>query len=331
MFSPNLVASRDTCRLEEEPATSAQLLLTGASSNSSTKLWLLKQAGKVGKAARVRSRRSTAAATAAAAVDADVDSGHDDDDDDDDEVDGDIGNDDGDNDNEGDSDPDLYIDVENDDDSDTVDVGEDNNDPSQVPRAVGIEHWQTVATVPPVTSPASEPTPSTRDQSSIDRRPRVAAVEQPTVAQGTDGRAEENVPAPGLDDVPESPQPYGKASVGSQPAPAVPRTPVVVQTNVKTIQAHATRFPVPQARPPRQGAWASPIERPSSSRESVAELLAGTADASDYAEVPMTPSRVPVSVCADATVMSGFIGSTRNSTNALQSLFQTRYVVWWGG
>lgn len=84
-----------------------------------------------------------------------------------------------------------------------------------------------------------------------------------------------------------------KESVGD--ARAGSRAPVVVKTNPKVIQAHATRFPAPKPRPPRQGPWASPIERPSSSRESVAELLAGTSDNPDYAEVPMTPSRLPVS------------------------------------
>lgn len=78
---------------------------------------------------------------------------------------------------------------------------------------------------------------------------------------------------------------------------------VVVKSNPKVIQAHATRFPMlppPAPRPPhaRTGKWASPIESPSSSRESVAELLAGGAkdkdSSGDYSEVPMTPSRVPV-------------------------------------
>lgn len=79
-------------------------------------------------------------------------------------------------------------------------------------------------------------------------------------------------------------------------APAAPRTPIVVKTNPKVIQAEATRFPVPKAISRPAGAWASPIESPSSSRESVKELLAGRAngDAQEYAEVPMTPSRVPV-------------------------------------
>ena len=78
------------------------------------------------------------------------------------------------------------------------------------------------------------------------------------------------------------------------PLPArVPRESVAVKTNPKAIQAHATRFPIPAPRQPRGGPWASPIEKPSSSRESVAELLAGTGDASGYEEVPMTPARVP--------------------------------------
>lgn len=76
--------------------------------------------------------------------------------------------------------------------------------------------------------------------------------------------------------------------------------PVVVKSNPKVIQAHATRFPMlPPPAPRPTGKWASPIESPSSSRESVAELLAGGANdkdsSGDYSEVPMTPSRVPVS------------------------------------
>lgn len=80
--------------------------------------------------------------------------------------------------------------------------------------------------------------------------------------------------------------------------PVMSRTPIVVKTNPKVIQAKATRFPVPKAIRRPAGAWASPIESPSSSRESVKELLVGRAngDAQDYAEVPMTPSRVPVRV-----------------------------------
>lgn len=75
---------------------------------------------------------------------------------------------------------------------------------------------------------------------------------------------------------------------------------VVVKSNPKIIQAHATRFPMlPPPAPRPTGKWSSPIESPSSSRESVAELLAGGAkdkdSSGDYSEVPMTPSRVPVS------------------------------------
>ncbi|CAM9764827.1 unnamed protein product, partial [Hapterophycus canaliculatus] len=84
-----------------------------------------------------------------------------------------------------------------------------------------------------------------------------------------------------------------KTPASPSPSAPTPRGPVVVKTNPKVIQAHATRFPVPAPRRPRQGPWASPIEKPSSSRESVAELLAGTRDAPGYEEVPMTPSRVP--------------------------------------
>ncbi len=103
------------------------------------------------------------------------------------------------------------------------------------------------------------------------------------------------------DDSSRSPQPRrddGAAAVKDPPPPPPSRTvtvrgTVVVKTNPKVIQAHATRFPVPKPRQPKQGPWASPIEKPSSSRESVAELLAGTGNTPDYQEVPMTPSRVP--------------------------------------
>eukprot|EP00903_Cladosiphon_okamuranus_P011850 g11133.t1 len=77
------------------------------------------------------------------------------------------------------------------------------------------------------------------------------------------------------------------------PQARVSRDTVAVKTNPKVIQAHATRFPIPAPRQPRRGPWASPIEKPSSSRESVAELLAETGDAPGYEEVPMTPARVP--------------------------------------
>lgn len=79
-------------------------------------------------------------------------------------------------------------------------------------------------------------------------------------------------------------------------APRASRTSIVLKTNAKGIQAEATRFPVPKAKPRPAGAWASPIESPNSARGSVKELLAGetTGDTQEYAEVPMTPSRVPV-------------------------------------
>ena len=296
MFSPNLVASRDTCRLEQEPAPTAPLLLKGATSKSGTKQQLIKQAGEVGTAARARSRTSAgaaAAAAAAAAATASADSDIDENDDNDDNT--------GVGDDYNDDDVGVGDDVDDDDDDsdDDIDVGDDNGGPSQSPRAVGIDSLQAVATERAMAYPASEPNPPARDEVRNAQRPRVAAVEQPTAAHEAERRTEESLPVPDSDDVRESSQPHGKASVESQPPRAVPRAQVVVQTNVKTIQAHATRFPVPQARQPRQGAWASPIERPSSSRESVAELLAGNAEASDYAEVPMTPSRVPVSECAN--------------------------------
>lgn len=87
------------------------------------------------------------------------------------------------------------------------------------------------------------------------------------------------------------------AGVDAPSVAAAPRSAIVLKTNPKVIQAHATRFPVPKARPRRAGVWASPIESPSSSRESVKELMADGAggNAEEYSEVPMTPSRVPVS------------------------------------
>ena len=313
MFSPNLVASRDTCRLEEEPAPTAPLLLTGPASKSGTKQRLIKQAGEGRRRARAGSRTSAAAAAAAAAAtasataDADVDIDKDDDNDDGvgvgDNDNDDVGGSDGGSDDDGDDDDDSDDDIDVGEDG-YIDVGDDNGDPPQSPAVVEIESLRAVVTVRAMAHPASERNPRTRDESGNAQRPRVAAAEQPTVAHEVEGRTEEDLPVPGLGDVPESPQPRGKTSVESPPPRAVPRAPVAVQTNVKTIQAHATRFPVPQARQPRQGAWASPIERPSSSRESVAGLLAGNVEASDYAEVPMTPSRVPVSGCADETVIT---------------------------
>ncbi|CAM9203798.1 unnamed protein product [Discosporangium mesarthrocarpum] len=72
-------------------------------------------------------------------------------------------------------------------------------------------------------------------------------------------------------------------------------------TNLKVIQAHATRFPMPGPRP-LLGVGASPIEEPSSSRESVAELMMGgkglegggrEGGGGEFKEVPMTPAPVP--------------------------------------
>lgn len=92
---------------------------------------------------------------------------------------------------------------------------------------------------------------------------------------------------------PQQPRQNNPSQAKGPPPARAPRDTVAVKTNPKVIQAHATRFPIPAPRQPRQGPWASPIEKPSSSRESVAELLAGTGDASGYEEVPMTPARVP--------------------------------------
>lgn len=117
------------------------------------------------------------------------------------------------------------------------------------------------------------------------------AVEDPSgpkLDQGADDDDSSRSQQPRRDDDPapaEDPPP--------PPPSRIARGTVVVKTNPKVIQAHATRFPVPQPRQPRQGPWASPIEKPSSSRESVAQLLGSKSNTSDYEEVPMTPSRVP--------------------------------------
>ncbi|CAM9522453.1 unnamed protein product [Choristocarpus tenellus] len=73
----------------------------------------------------------------------------------------------------------------------------------------------------------------------------------------------------------------------------VARRSVIPLTNPKVIQAKATRFPLPKTHPHGK-VGASPIEKPSSSRDSVVELMAeGGKGSKEFEEVPMTPTPMP--------------------------------------
>lgn len=237
MFSPNLAASNDTCRIEEQSAPAAPLLLEGTDSKSRTKRLLIQQ-----------SRAQVAQITAA--------------------------------------------------DSDYA-----GGNPSELSRVVGAKPQAAVAG--PVSG--SESSSAARNDPSKSEQDQVGEVDSPPPGR-TEFSTETSLHSPHSDDHlgSQPPQRQDKASLGA--TPAVPRAPVVVKTNPKVIQAHATRFPVPRPRPPKDPQWPSPIESPSSSRESVAELLAGRTDAPDYAEVPMTPSRVPVSSTTFFCFHGPFIG-----------------------
>lgn len=213
MFSPNMAASNDTCRIEDQAAPAAPLLLEGGSRKPRAKRRLITQSGEETKGESQQTGRE----------------------------------------------PDTAI--------------------GKAKKSSGAAGTNAQ---PVAVESALAPKRATRGG----QEQRRAEEEPPD---------EVLLPASDSEDYAECipPEPPNTASAGE--TPAAPRAPVVVKlSNPKVIQAHATRFPVPQARPPRQGAWASPIERPSSSRESVAELLKGTADVAEYSEVPMTPSRVPV-------------------------------------
>ena len=236
MFSPNITASNDICRIEQAPGAADPLLLrdgTSESSTAPTKRRMIKQSGEAAKRVVVAASAARDEGSSAGAESAPLDSL------------GATG--------EGGSEPTLS-----------------SRDQTRRGGAVGVS-----AGTPEGGGPSTE-----------------SAVEHPSGPQpgfGTDDYDSSRSPQQRRDD--DGPAPAKDPSPPPQPRAA--RGPVVVKTNPKVIQAHATRFPVPEPRKPRQGPWASPIEKPSSSRESVAELLAGAADTSGYDEVPMTPSRVP--------------------------------------
>lgn len=230
MFSPNMAASRDTCRLEQDKETAAPLRLEGGGSEPRAKRRLIKALGEADQASQLRVGDATGLKKKP------------------------IGS------------------------SDPIDTSRRLRVAGLGEDAEALEHSH---------APAADA--SAMDQSGAEG----PADASPTQLHegGTDGSHSLSDD----DSVPGSPNRHEGASSRAEES-AASRAPVLVKTNPKVIQAHATRFPVPKPRPPRQGAWASPIERPSSSRESVAGLLAGTTDTADYAEVPMTPSRVPVSL-----------------------------------
>lgn len=242
MFSPNLAASNDVCRIEQAPTEAAQLLLVkdgSPSSTATTKRRLIKQSEEVMK------RVTRAAATS------------------------------------------------------TQESADGDCDSSESSRAAAVTVAATEGGCS--SSPSSdEALTATPDQPHQGEREKQST--GPPKAGGSTQGTEMDEPlhcAPcldsnkGVDGFGSSGSRTDEPPAPRRPAPPVSRGSVVIKANPKVIQAHATRFPAPAPRKPSRGPWASPIEKPSSSRESVAELLAGTADASGYEEVPMTPSRVP--------------------------------------
>lgn len=242
MFSPNIVASNDICRIEQDPTVAGPLRLkdgTSKSSTAPTKRRSIKQSGET--VSRVARGSVAAAQEEGSAVPGDV---------------------------------------------------------SPQGRGAAAEGGGESSPREEHASPASERTRqgqavlvSTGSTGETGKSAEMAAVDdavQPPMESDSsdwgDDSSSSRTPQPRENN---PPPPKGL------PSPRVPRDTVVVKTNPKVIQAHATRFPIPKPRPPRRGPWASPIEKPSSSRESVAELLTGTGDTSGYEEVPMTPARVP--------------------------------------
>lgn len=241
MFSPNLAASNDVCRIEPAPTEAAQLLVKDGSSSSTatTKRRAIKQSEEVVK----RVARATATSTEESAD------------------------------------------------------GDCNSSESSGAAAVTVAATEGGCSSSPSSDEALTATP---DQPHQDEPEKHSA--GPPNAGGSTQMTEMDEPFhippcldsnESVDDFGSSESRVDKPPARRRPAPPVSRGAVVVKANPKVIQAHATRFPVPAPRKPSRGPWASPIEKPSSSRESVAELLAGTADSSGYEEVPMTPSRVP--------------------------------------
>lgn len=235
MFSPNMVASNDICRIEQDPTAAGPLLLKNGSSKSSTaptKRRLIKQSAEIAK--RV-TRGSVAAAQREGSVAADG--------------------------------------------------------VAPAPRGVAAESGVEVTSPPREEHPqaasdsagSTERAGETAETAAVDD-PLPPPIESDSSDWGDDSSSSRT---------PQQPRENNPPPAKGQPPARVPRDPVVVKTNPKVIQAHATRFQIPAPRQPRRGPWASPIEKPSSSRQSVAELLAGTGDTSGYEEVPMTPARVP--------------------------------------
>eukprot|EP00752_Nemacystus_decipiens_P007991 g7139.t1 len=243
MFSPNIVASNDICRIEQDRAVGPLLLKDGTSKSlkAPPKRRLIKQSGET---ARRATRESATAA------------------------------------------------------QEERTVGGDGIPPA--PREVPAEGGGEVTSPPREehprrgqdTSSSADSTHDAGEAAEAGETAETAAAEdplQPPIESDSSDWGDDSSSSKTRQHPRENNPPPARG-----PPPArVPRDPVVVKTNPKVIQAHATRFPIPAPRQPRRGPWASPIEKPSSSRESVAGLLAGTGDSSGYEEVPMTPSRVP--------------------------------------
>lgn len=240
MFSPNLVASNDICRIEQEPAATAPLLLKDGTSTMSietTKGRLIKQSEEI---VRKGTRKDEGSAGAEGVP------------------------------------------------SEPAWVAEGRQPPSPfrgLPRRSASEQTRGEGTAV-ISSELLEGVGGAAAEQS-------ATVDDP-LRPSPDPDSNDNDSDSGPSRSPQQQEDNRSLPTkGPSPPPLTPRSTVVVKTNPKVIQAHATRFPVPEPRQPRRGPWTSPIEKPSSSRESVAEMLAGTSEAAGYDEVPMTPSRVP--------------------------------------
>lgn len=240
MFSPNIVASNDICRIEQDPTMAGPLLLKDGTSTSSTEPTERRLIKKSGETARRVKRGSEPAAQRGSAV--------------------------------GDA-------------ASPESRGADAEGGGEVTSSVGEDHNHAAPehTGAPASVASTEQAGTTSEMAAVDDtfRPSVDSDSSDWGGGSSSSRTPQQPPD-------NNPPP----AKGPLP-PRIPRDTVAVKTNPKVIQAHATRFPIPKPRQPRQGPWASPIEKPSSSRESVAELLAGTGESSDYEEVPMTPARVP--------------------------------------
>lgn len=241
MFSPNLVASNDICRIEQDPAATAPLLLKGATSKSSTATTKRRSIKQSEEAVRRATRRSQGSAGTEGVL----------------------------------SGPRR-----------TEGEGRPPSLSRGVPGSSASEQT------------GGEGAAATSSGRLNTGRAASAAAERDTVDDPVRPPLDSDLDEIGSDfgSSRSSQQREDQSSLpAKEPSPPRPalRGTVVVKANPKVIQAHATRFPPPKPRQPSRGPWASPIEKPSSSRESVAELLAGTTEAAGYEEVPMTPSRVP--------------------------------------